>query len=382
MRLFSRFLHLFFMLLCIWAPQWVQAALPVPAAPDIDAKSFLLIDFNSGHIIAGRDIDARLQPASLTKMMTAYIVYAELASGNLSRNDKVLVSEKAWRTGGSSMFIEVGEQVSVDDLIRGLIVQSGNDASVALAEAVAGNEQQFANYMNSYADKLGMTNSYFVNSTGLPDERHYSTARDMSLMAQALIRDFPEEYKLYAEREFTYSDIRQYNRNRLLWRDRTVDGIKTGHTEDAGYCLVASALRDDMRLISVLLGAKTSQSRMRETRRLLEHGFRFYKTQRVHAKHQVLESPRIWKGEADQLPLGLSDDLYITLPGEFHSTLKTMLQYDDNIFAPVVAGQVMGSLRISSNDQIVAERPLIALFDIDAGSFFQRALDSVLHYFQ
>jgi len=255
MQLITLPLIVFFATIVALLPPIARAALPVPAAPQIDAESYLLMDFDSGVLLAEHNIDTRLQPASLTKMMTAYIVYNELANGSLSKDDVTLVSEKAWRMGGSRMFIEVGKKVPIDDLVRGLIVQSGNDASVALAEAIAGSEQQFADYMNNYAEKIGMTNSHFVNSTGLPDEQHYSTARDMALLAQALIRDFPEDYKLYAEREFTYNNIRQYNRNKLLWRNKNVDGIKTGYTESAGYCLVASALREGMRTISVVPGA-------------------------------------------------------------------------------------------------------------------------------
>ena len=359
-----------------------RAALPVPAAPSIAAESYLLMDFDSGRILTEHNVDQKLEPASLTKMMTSYIVYDELAKGSLTKDDVTVVSEKAWRMGGSRMFIEVGKQVTIEELIRGLIVQSGNDASVALAEAIAGSEEQFADYMNKYAAKLGMTGSNFVNSTGLPHEEHYTTARDMGILAQALIRDFPEDYKLYAEREYTYNNIRQYNRNKLLWRDNTVDGIKTGHTEAAGYCLVASALRDDMRVISVLLGATSERSRSKESQRLLEYGFRFFKTQRIYAKDQVLDSPRIWKGEQDQLPLGLAEDLFVTVPRDQQSTLKTSLQYNKEIIAPISNGQVLGTVTVTSGEEVIAERPLVALAAVSEGSFFQRALDTLLRYFQ
>ncbi len=365
----------------IFTPLFAVAALPAPAAPKIAAISYLLLDFNSSAVIAGENIDIKVEPASLTKMMTAYIVYSELASGSLSKNDVVLISEKAWRMGGSRMFIEVDSQVSINNLVRGLIVQSGNDASVALAEAIAGSEQQFAVYMNDYAKKLGMSGSHFVNSTGLPDEQHYTTARDMGLLAQALIRDFPDEYKLYAEREFTYNNIRQYNRNKLLWRDKTVDGIKTGHTQSAGYCLVASALRNDMRIISIVLGANSDKSRNNESQRLLEYGFRFFQTKHLYSKDQILESPRIWKGEVDVLPLGLAEDLYITLPSSHKGALKTSLQYDNDIIAPVAAGQMVGVLQVTSGDELIAERPLVALTGVAEGSFLGRMVDTVLRYF-
>ena len=360
----------------------VRAALPVPAAPTLGAKSFLLMDFNSGRFLAEKNIDERLEPASLTKMMTAYIVYDELAKGNLSKEDSTTISEKAWRMGGSRMFIEVGKQVKIDDLVRGLIVQSGNDASVALAEAVAGSEEQFADLMNNYAGKLGMSGSQFTNATGLPHENHYTTARDMGLLAQALIRDFPEEYKLYAEREFTFNGIQQYNRNKLLWRDKTVDGIKTGHTEAAGYCLVASALRDDMRIISVLLGSNSERSRASESQSLLEYGFRFFKTQRLYAGAQELDSPRVWKGAVDNLSLGVAEDLFVTVPRDQQSTLKTALTYSDDIIAPIAAGQVLGTLTVTSGEDVIAERPLVALAAVEEGSIFQRAMDTVLRYFR
>jgi D-alanyl-D-alanine carboxypeptidase (penicillin-binding protein 5/6) len=340
------------------------------------------MDFNSGMMLAEHNVDERLEPASLTKMMTAYIVYNELASGSLSADDVTLISEKAWRMGGSRMFIEVGDRVRIDDLVRGLIVQSGNDASVALAEAIAGSEQQFADYMNNYAEKIGMDNSHFTNSTGLPDEQHYSTARDMGLLAQALIRDFPEDYKLYAEREYTYNDIRQYNRNKLLWRDKSVDGIKTGYTQSAGYCLVASALRDDMRIISVVLGASSEKSRSSESQSLLNYGFRFYKTQRIYDKNQVLDSPRIWGGEVENLSLGLAEDLFVTVPRALRGKLTTSLDFSDDIVAPVVTGQLFGTLKIMSGDEVIAERPLVALESIDEGGLFRRALDAILRYFR
>ncbi|MEM7293900.1 MAG: D-alanyl-D-alanine carboxypeptidase family protein [Pseudomonadota bacterium] len=375
-----RQLTLFSLLICILAATSVRAAQPVPAAPRLSAPSYLLVDFNSGYVMAEENIDQRLEPASLTKMMTAYVVYHELASGKLSKEDTTVVSEKAWRMGGSRMFIEVDKEVLIGDLVKGLIVQSGNDASVALAEAIAGSEQQFADYMNTFAEQLGMTGSNFVNSTGLPDEQHYTTARDMGILARALIREFPEEYKLYAEREYTFNSIRQYNRNKLLWRDKSVDGIKTGHTEAAGYCLVASAQRDAMRVISVVMGASSEKVRTKESQRLLDYAFRFYKSQRIYAAEQTLDSPRIWKGEVESLPLGLSEDLFVTVPRGQTSTLKTSLQYHQDITAPVKAGERLGILQVTLGEEVIAERPLVALTSVDEGGIFQRAIDTLLQY--
>ncbi|MEM7210217.1 MAG: D-alanyl-D-alanine carboxypeptidase family protein [Pseudomonadota bacterium] len=378
----SHIVRFIFVLFLILPPAIAPAALPVPAAPKVAAESYLLFDFNSGYVLAEKDIDKRLEPASLTKMMTAYIVYSELATGNLNRDGVTVVSEKAWRMGGSRMFIEVDKEVSIEDLISGLIVQSGNDASVALAEAIAGSEQQFADVMNEYAAKLGMTGSNFVNSTGLPHKDHYTTARDMGTLAQALIRDFPEDYKRYAQREFTFNNIRQYNRNKLLWRDTSVDGIKTGHTEAAGYCLVASAERNDMRVISVLLGASSDKTRTKESQRLLDYAFRFYKTQRVYAAGQSLDSPRIWNGAEDTLALGLAEDLYVTVPRGQKSTLSSSLQYPNDIVAPVAQRQELGTLQVKLSDEVIAERPLVALTTVEEGGFFTRAVDTVLRYFR
>jgi len=358
------------------------AALPVPAAPALAAETWLLMDFNSGRVLAERDPDARREPASLTKMMTAYVVYAELARDSFTRETETVVSEKAWRTGGSKMFIEVGKRVSVDALLKGLIVQSGNDASVALAELAAGSEDSFADYMNSYAERLGMRATHFVNATGLPHPEHYTTARDMAILGAALIRDFPEEYKLYAQRSYEYNGIDQPNRNRLLWRDKSVDGIKTGHTEAAGYCLVASAKQDEMRLISVVMGASSDKSRSAETQKLLNYGFRFYETHRLYSAGEAIEQARIWKGASEQLPLGVAADLYATVPRGRQGELQAQVELSPMIVAPTARGERHGELRISLAGEPLHSAPLVALEDVAEGGFLQRAMDSVLLYFQ
>ncbi len=358
------------------------AALPVPAAPALAAETWLLMDFDSGRVLAEKDPDARREPASLTKMMTAYVVYAELARGSFTRETETVVSEKAWRTGGSKMFIEVGKRVSVDQLLKGMIVQSGNDASVALAELTAGSEGSFADYMNSYAERLGMGATHFVNATGLPHPEHYTTARDMAILGAALIRDYPEGYKLYSQRSYEYNGIDQPNRNRLLWRDQSVDGIKTGHTEAAGYCLVASAKQEGMRLISVVMGAKSEKSRLAETQKLLNYGFRFFETHRLYAGGEAIERARIWKGASEQLPLGVAEDLYATVPRGRQSELQAQVELSPMIVAPTARGAQHGELHVSLAGEPLYSAPLVALEDVAEGGFLQRALDSVLLYFQ
>jgi D-alanyl-D-alanine carboxypeptidase (penicillin-binding protein 5/6) len=314
-------------------------------------------------------------------MMSAYIISSELRSGNLKLDDMVKISEKAWRAEGSRMFVEVNTRVSVTDLLKGIIVQSGNDATIALAEHLAGTETAFATIMNQYAQMLGMTNTHFANSTGLPDPEHYTTARDLARLAQALIRDFPEHYEWYAEKVFTYNDIKQYNRNRLLWRDKSVDGIKTGHTEAAGYCLVASARRDNMRLISVVLGTKSESAREQASLTLLNYGFRFFETVKLHAANTALVSPKVWKSSIDTVALGLRKDLYITVPRGQAQQLKTDVVHDSYIIAPVTAGQAIGNVHIRVGDEEVASRPLTALQAAPEGSLWQRLLDTIQLFF-
>lgn len=357
------------------------APLPVPAAPSVKAPSYLLIDFHSSEVLAEKEADSRVEPASITKLMTSYIVLREMRAGKIQLSDKVTVSEKAWRMVGSRMFIEVGNQVTIEELLKGMIIQSGNDASVALAEHVAGSEDAFAELMNYQAQQLGMTNSHFVNATGLPDPEHYMTARDIAKLAAALIRDFPTHYAWYAEKNYTYNGISQWNRNKLLWRDPSVDGVKTGHTESAGYCLVASAKRDQMRLISVVLGTDGEEARARESQTLLNYGFRFYETHRLYAANDPLAKARIWKGAAEELPLGLAQNLYVTIPRGSYKALKATMNLNTNIMAPAQKGQTYGTVNITLNDEPKVQLPLVALQDVAEGGFVQRIMDSVRLWF-
>ena len=356
--------------------------MPVPAAPQVNAKSYLLMDAYSGKILAEKKKDERFEPASITKLMAAYVIYNEIESGRLSLEDKVTISEKAWRMGGSKMFVEVGNKVLVDDLLNGMVIQSGNDATVALAEHVAGSEDTFASYMNQYAQRLGMTNSHFVNSTGWPAEGHLTSAWDIAILARAMIKEFPKQYERYSEKSFTYNDITQHNRNQLLWRDKSVDGIKTGHTEAAGYCLVSSAKRDQMRLIAVVLGTTSEKARADASQALLNYGFRFFESHKLYDAGKALNETRIWQGDTDLLALGLHDDLYVTIPTGQYKNLEAKMDIDSNITAPVQKGQEVGVVKVSFNGDEVVSVPLVALHDVGEGSFFQRTKDSILKYFQ
>lgn len=359
----------------------VNAAVPVPAPPQVAAKNYLLIDFDSGRILAEKDADAKIEPASITKLMTAYVIYNELEAGRLEINEQVLISEKAWRMGGSRMYLEVGSKVSVESLLMGLIVQSGNDASVALAEHVAGTEEAFVDLMNQHAARLGMTNTYYKNTTGWPDAEHLTTARDIATLSAALIREFPEHYRRYSEKVFTYNNIKQYNRNKLLWRDNSVDGLKTGHTESAGYCLVSSAKRSDMRLISVVLGTASEKSRAAVSQSLLNYGFRFYKTHKLYAAGEILNHSRVWKGEIDEIALGLLNDLYITIPRGSYKQLNALMDVDANIEAPLAKGEQLGVVRITLNNEKLSAVPLVALNRVEKGNLFQVAKDYILQLF-
>ncbi|RKZ45776.1 MAG: serine-type D-Ala-D-Ala carboxypeptidase [Gammaproteobacteria bacterium] len=352
-------------------------ATAIPAPPGIKANSYLLQDFDSGKILASKNIDLRMPPASLTKMMTVHVVSAELLAGRISQDDEVLISEKAWKMPGSRMFIEVNKKVLLGDLLQGVIIQSGNDASVALAEYISGSEEVFAELMNQYASDMGMTNSHFINSTGLPDEQHYTTAKDMAILAAALIRDAPEIYALHSVKEFTFNNITQQNRNKLLWRDPSVDGIKTGHTEAAGYCLVASAKRDDMRLISVVMGTDSDAARAKASQSLLAYGFRFFETQKVYAANENITSVKVWKGDIEELGLGLNYDLYITFPRGQENQLTTEFDLSDQYIAPLNKGDVQGNLKISLANDEVAEAKLIALQSVNEGSIIVRMKDSL-----
>ncbi len=377
-----RFLFLFLTLLSFTLAPVAAAPLPVPKAPSIGAKSFMLMDYHSGHVLAEQNADEPMEPASITKMMTAYVIFTELKSGNIQLSDKVTVSEKAWRTQGSRMFIEVGSQVSVEDLLKGMIIQSGNDATVALAEHVAGTEDTFAALMNHHARELGLTGSHFVNSTGLPHPDHVSTARDIARIGEALYHRFPEYYHWYSQKEFTYNDITQYNRNKLLWRDESVDGIKTGHTDSAGYCLVISAQRDDMRLISVVLGTASEKARADASQALISYGFRFFETHKLHDAGTTLTESRVWKGASDALPLGLAAPLYVTIPRGRYKQLSASMSVDKQITAPAQAGQPYGTAQVLLDETVVAEQPLVALKDVPEGSFWQRIVDEALLYFE
>jgi D-alanyl-D-alanine carboxypeptidase (penicillin-binding protein 5/6) len=360
----------------------VQSAAPIPKPPAVGAKGYLVEDFLSGQAIAEKNADEPLEPASITKLMTAYVVFKEISDGSLSLSDKVRISEKAWRTPGSRMFVEVNTQVAVADLIKGMIVQSGNDATVALAEQIAGSEDSFAALMNQHAQRLGMTRTHFVNSTGLPDKEHYTTARDIARISRALIKEFPEYYRWYSEKKFTYNEITQYNRNKLLWRDESVDGLKTGHTETAGYCLVTSAERDGMRLISVVLGTKSEEARADASQALLNYGFRFYETHKLYDGGTKLTSSRVWKGASDTVALGLADTLYVTIPRGEYKSLDASMQLHEQIIAPVADGQPLGEVVVRLGDQTVADKNLVALQPVAEGSFFQRIVDEALLYFE
>jgi D-alanyl-D-alanine carboxypeptidase (penicillin-binding protein 5/6) len=378
-----RFIRSLPVILLFLAVSLLQAApLPIPKPPATGARAYIVQDFNSGRIIADKDSEQGVDPASITKLMTAYVVFRELDSGNISLNDMVTISEKAWRTPGSRMFIEVGKQVSVEDLLQGMIIQSGNDATVALAEFIAGSEDTFAALMNRHAEELGLVGSHFLNSTGLPDPDHYMTARDIATLATRLVADFPEYYKWYSKKEFTYNDITQYNRNKLLWRDDSVDGMKTGHTESAGYCLVTSAKRDGMRLISVVLGTKSDNARAEASQALLNYGFRFFETHKLYDAGTQLATSRVWKGDADDIALGLAKPLYATIPRGQYKALDASMTIDNRITAPLSKGQALGSVQVQLGASVVAEQPLIALQAVGEGSFWQRLVDEALLYLE
>ena len=370
------------LLLLLALVQQGTMAAPIPAPPQIAASGHLLVDFDSGLVLAENNPDKRLEPASLTKIMTAYVVFKELQEGNLSLQDQVLVSEKAWKTPGSRMFIEVNKKVTIDELMRGMIIQSGNDACVALAEHIAGSEQAFAGLMNEHAARLEMNQTNFVNATGLPHKDHYTTPEDILKVTRATILEFPEFYSLYAEKEYTFNEITQHNRNKLLWRDESVDGVKTGHTEAAGYCLVASAQKENMRLLSVVMGTDSEESRAAETQSLLSYGFRFYKTHRLYDTSDVLKRVRVWKGEIDTLKLGLSEPLSITIPRGKYKDLDARIKVNKPVEAPVSKGKRLGRITIELEGEIIADVPLVAMQDVAEGGIIDSMMDSVLLMFE
>ena len=356
---------------------------PIPAAPKLQASGYLLIDATNGEVLVEHNADQPLPPASLTKMMTAYIAEREIAEGRASFDDKVPVSVKAWKTGGSRTFIREGTEVRLEDLLRGIIIQSGNDASVAVAEYIAGSEDVFADVMNQTAASLGMTNTQFKNSTGLPQEGHYTTAKDMGILASRTIKDFPDTYSIYEEKNFTYNGIKQANRNSLLFRDPTVDGLKTGHTEEAGYCLVASAERDGFRLISVVMGAASEKAREQETTKLMQYGFRYFSGQTVFEVGQPLpeSSRKVWFGEAESVELAPTESLYVTLPLGRESSIQATLDAPDTLDAPLEAGAVVGTVKIMLGERVLAESPVAVAQAVPEGGLFKRLVDFVLRLF-
>lgn len=354
---------------------YANDAMIVPDPPQLAAKAWILIDFDSGKVLAEHNSEERVEPASLTKIMTSYIVAQELANKRLSPTDTVTISSNAWKQEGSRSFINVGSQIPVDVLIHGMIIQSGNDAATALAEKVAGSSEVFAQLMNEHAKRLGMLHTHFVNPTGLPDPEHYTTAADMAKVAMAEIREFPEQYKIYAQKSYEWNGITQQNRNRLLWQDDSVDGMKTGHTNSAGYCLVASAKRGETRLVTVLLGAESEKARIQETQKLLNYGFRFYETHKLYDAEQNLQQAKVWLGDQNEVALGTQQALYLTIPRGQYDQLKPVIEYTPNLTAPIQKGQTIGTLKVMLNEQEIANAPLIALNDVAEGGFFKRALD-------
>ena len=349
----------------------------VPPAPAVSARSFLLLDFHSRQPLAGKNSSERVEPASLTKLMTAYLTFAALRQKQIQPAQVAPVSERAWKAEGSRMFIEPRKPVTVEELMRGMIVQSGNDACIALAELIAGSEDVFAQLMNKEAQRLGMTNTHFMNSTGLPNPQHYSTAQDLALLAMAIIRDFPEYHPLYGMREYRYNNITQANRNRLLSSDPTVDGMKTGYTENAGYCLITSAKRGDRRLVSVVLGAASESARAAESQKLLNYGFQFYDSVRLYAKKQAVASLRVWKGASNSVQAGFPDDLYVSLPKGQADRIKANLESQQPLLAPVAAGQKIGVMKLTVNGKPYTEIPVVALEDIAVAGIFGRGWDSI-----
>jgi D-alanyl-D-alanine carboxypeptidase (penicillin-binding protein 5/6) len=364
-------------LISLGAASVASAQAIIPRPPEINASSYILLDAKTGHIIVEENADEPLPPASLTKIMTSYIAVEEIQTGNLGLDDMVHISEKAWRMEGSKMFVEVDSEVRVEDLLRGIIIQSGNDASVAIAEHIAGSEQAFADMMNQYAEVLGLDNSYFMNASGLDTELYYNTmsARDLATLARATIQNHPEFYSINAEREFTYNGIRQSNRNSLLFRDRNVDGLKTGWTDAAGYCLVASAVRDDMRLISVVMGTESEEARAIETQKLLTYGFRYYETHKLYDQNQILTNVPVWSGEQSAVDLGITEEVYVTIPRGQAETMSATVDVDEIIRAPLDDGQIMGVVNVTLNEDLIYRGDVIAMQAVPEGNIFKRFVD-------
>lgn len=346
--------------------------------PSLAVKAYLLKDYNSGHVIATQNANMRVEPASLTKIMTAYLTFKAIKNGHLQLTQTLPVSQTAWKTEGSKMFIEPNKPVTVDELLHGMIIQSGNDASIALAEGIASTEQLFADMMNKEAQRLGMKNTHYMNATGLPDPQHYTTAADLSILASALIRDFPEDYKrLYSVKEYTYNKITQPNRNRLLWLDPNVDGMKTGHTESAGYCLISSAKRDNTRRISVVLGAPSDAARATESQKLLNYGFQFFDSTLVYKRGQNINQLKVWKGSENQVASTVANDLYLTLPKGEYANVKAVISSTQPLIAPIKKGQVIGSVKFMLNGKTIEQHPIVAEKAVDTAGILGRAWDSI-----
>ena len=354
---------------------------PIPKAPNPDVSSYILVDYDSGMVIAAKNPDLILPPASITKIMTSYLAFTELQNKTLDLKDEVLISKNAWKTGGSKMFIEVGKKVRIDELLHGIITTSGNDASVAMAEHISGNEETFAIYMNQMAESLGMTNTNYANSTGLPNEELYTTAKDVALLSRALIKNFPKEYKLYSQKEYVFNKIKQYSRNKLLYLDDSVDGIKTGFTQKAGYCLATSAKRGSRRLISVVLGAKSPDQRTKVSKSLLEYGFRFYETHKIFSSNEELIQARVFNGDKNNISLGVIDDTYISVPRRQIKNIKKKFVIDRNLSAPVNQNEVVGYMVIELEGKTINTYKLFAMESIKEGSFYRKTLDSIYRYF-
>ena len=354
---------------------------PIPKPPNPNVSSYILVDYDSGMVIAAKNPDLILPPASITKIMTSYLAFTELQNKTLDLKDEVLVSKNAWKTGGSKMFIEVGKKVRIDELLHGIITSSGNDASVAMAEHISGNEETFAIYMNQMAESLGMTNTNYANSTGLPDEDLYTTATVIALLSRALIKDFPREYKLYSQKEYVFNKIKQYSRNKLLYLDDSVDGIKTGFTKKAGYCLATSAKRGSRRLISVVLGAKSTDQRTKVSKSLLEYGFRFYETHKIFSSNEELIQARVFNGDKNNISLGVIDDTYISVPRRQIKNIKKKFVIDRNLSAPVNQNEAVGYMAIELEGKIITTYKLFAMESIKEGSFYRKTLDSIYRYF-
>ncbi len=362
-------------------------ASPTPPPPTLNAKSCVLMDYATGQILLDGNADMRVEPASITKIMTSYVVSAELAHGKIHMEDKVKISENAWRSGGagtdgSTSFLELNSEVPLRELLYGMIIQSGNDAAIALAEHTAGSESLFADLMNQYAAQLGMSNTHYVDASGLPNENHYTTARDIAVLSRALIRDFPAEYDIYKVKQFEWNGITQHNRNTLLWRDSTVDGIKTGHTSSAGFCLATSAKRGDQRLIAVVMGSASEKARADANLELLNYGFRFFESHRLYEANKALATPELWKGEADSVALGVTEDAIVTVPRGRYADLKASMDLPARLIAPLQKGQQVGTLRVALDGKPLLERPIVALADAPEGGFFGRLVDGVMLWFK